>query len=250
VGVKMDENQKEKEVEEEKAEMEEIEIDKIYKPEVRCNSNFTEEEFNELVESIKSKGLLQPIVVCKGSPNLKKPYTLLDGKNRLEAYKKLGYKTIPAQVIKQEDPLAYSLHVNLHRGRVDPFELAKIIDKMIEEGKSTREIAEILKISKTRVVKIHKLLEASPFVKEAVRQRTISLEHALEIQSRTDNPKEQDRIAKEVIKRGMSIQELREKKEGLLTISERKCMSCGAPLKGDEGKWFYLCSICAEKVKS
>jgi ParB family chromosome partitioning protein len=234
----------------EKEEIKEVNIDKIYVPELRCNSYFSEEEFNELVESIKSKGLLQPIVVCKGSSELKKLYTLLDGKNRLEAYKKLGYKTIPVQVVKQEDPLVYSLHANLHRGKVDPIELAEIIDKMMEEGKSSKEIAEMLKISKSRVKNLRRLIRLPTSMKEAVRQRTLSIEHALEIQSMTDDTRQQEIIAKEVIKKGISVKELREKKEGLLATTEKECMGCGTSLKKDEGKWFWLCSICAEKIKS
>ena len=239
-----------KEVKEEKVGIEEIEIDKIYIPELRCNSHFSEEEFDEFVESIKSKGLLQPVIVCKGSPDLKKSYTLLDGKNRLEAYKKLNYKTIPVQVVKQEDPLAYSLHVNLHRGNVDPVELAEIIDKMTEEGKSSKEIAELLKVSPSRVRKWRKLVRLSSNLKEAVRRRTLSVEHVLEIQSMTDDTAKQETIANEVIKKGMSLHELREKKEGLLAKTERECMGCGATLRKDEGKWFWLCSICSEKIKS
>jgi ParB family chromosome partitioning protein len=233
-----------------KEEIKEVNINEIYIPELRCNSHFSEEEFNELVESIKSKGLLQPIVVCKGSPDLKKPYTLLDGKNRLEAYKKLSYKTIPVQVVKQEDPLVYSLHANLHRGKVDPIELAEIIDKIMEEGKSLKEIAKMLKLSESRISKLRKLIKLPSSIKENLRQRKLTVEHALEIQSMTDDTREQEIIAQEVIRKGMSVQELREKKEGLRTIIEKKCMGCGASLKKDEGKWFWLCSICAEKIKS
>jgi ParB family chromosome partitioning protein len=234
----------------EKEEIKEVNIDEIYIPKLRCNSYFSEEEFNEFVESIKSKGLLQPIVICKSSPDLKKPYSLLDGKNRLEAYKKLGYKTIPVQVVKQEDPLVYSLHVNLHRGNVDPIELAEIIDKMMEEGKSSKEIAEMLKISDSRVRNLRRLIRLPTSVKEAVRQRTLSIEQALEIQSMTEDTRKQEIIAQEVIKKGMSVQELREKKEGLLAATEKKCMGCGVSLKKDEGKLLWLCSICAEKIKS
>jgi len=245
----MNKEKEEKEVKEEKVRIEEIEIDKIYIPELRCNSHFSEEEFDEFVESIKSKGLLQPVIVCKGSPDLKKPYTLLDGKNRLEAYKRLNYKTIPIQVVKQEDPLAYSLHVNLHRGNVDPIELAEIIDKMIENGKTLTEIAQMLKLSESRASKLRKLTKLPSSIKEELRQRKLSIEHALEIQSITDDTRKQEIIAKEVIKRGMSVSELREKKEGLLAKTERECMSCGATLRKDEGKWFWLCSSCSEKIK-
>ena len=228
----------------------EIKIDEVYIPEERCNSHFSDEEKEEFIESIKSKGLLQPIVVFRGSPELKKPYVLLDGKNRLETLKELGYKTIPAIITEQEDPLAYSLHVNLHRGRVDPIELAEIIDKMMEEGKSSKEIAEMLKVSKSRVKMWRRLLRLPSSIKEAVRQRTISVEKALEILSITDDTREQEIIAKEVIKKGMSLEELREKKEGLLAKTEKECMGCGAPLKKDEGEWRWLCSECWGKIKN
>jgi ParB family chromosome partitioning protein len=250
VGVKMSKEIEIREKREEDIEMQEIEIDKIYIPETRCNSHFDDEEFKKFLESITSVGLLQPITVCKGSPDLKKPYTLLDGKNRLETYKKLGYKTIPVQIVEKLDPLLYSLHVNLHRGNADPIELAEIIDKMMEEGKSSKEIAEMLKISDSRVRNLRRLIRLPTSVKEAVRQRTLSIEQALEIQSMTEDTKKQEIIAKEVIKKGMSVQELREKKEGLISLSERKCAGCGVPSKDNEGRWFYLCAVCAEKLKS
>jgi len=246
----MNKEKEEEEVEEEEVKIKEIEIDKIYIPELRCNSHFTDEEKEEFKESIRSSGLLQPIIVYRGSSDLRKSYTLLDGRNRLEIYKELNYKKIPAFIVKQKDPLYYSLHVNLHRGRVDPIELAEIIDKMMEEGKSSKEIAQILRISDSRVRMLRKLVKLPTKVKEAVRQRTLSVEHALEIQSMTDDTREQEIIAKEVIKRGMSVSELRKKKEGLLAKTERKCMSCGIALKEDEGKWFWLCSICYGKIKS
>jgi len=102
----------------------------------------SDSEMKQLMESIKQHGLKEPIGVSKEKKGER--YTLLYGFRRLEAYKKLGYKTIPAVIV---GPVEHSEHLivnsleNLQRRDVTPFELGRICQKLVKLGLTPGEIA-------------------------------------------------------------------------------------------------------------
>jgi ParB family chromosome partitioning protein len=129
--------------------IQDIELKKILVTEnVRLSKGDT--EIKQLMESIKQHGLKEPIgVSVKGDR-----FLLLYGFRRYEAYKKLGYVTIPAVMegkIDVADHLVINAIENIQRRDVTPYELGRICVKLIKLGLNKSEIAARLNTTKSRV---------------------------------------------------------------------------------------------------
>lgn len=110
------------------------------------------QELSTLMEDIKHRGLLQPIGLIQDKSN----YIIRFGNRRLEACKKLGWKSIPAIVedkeLDFESFLADNVAENFHRVDLTPIELAKVILQLKERKMSISEICIALSIPKSKVV--------------------------------------------------------------------------------------------------
>ena len=108
--------------------------------------------FVELLNDIKSRGLLQPIGVFFSEGN----YFVRYGHRRLEVFKELGYTEIPACIINRdlsyENLITDNLAENIHRKSITPVEAGTYYKKLIDLGKNVSEISVMLSIPKTRVV--------------------------------------------------------------------------------------------------
>jgi ParB family chromosome partitioning protein len=102
---------------------------------------FSEEALAELAESIRTRGLLQPIVVCRSDAG----YELLAGERRFRASQRTGLDRIPALIRDAEDRLEIALIENLQREDLTPLEEAEGLALLIERhGYTHREVAELL----------------------------------------------------------------------------------------------------------
>jgi ParB family chromosome partitioning protein len=103
--------------------------------------HFSEEALAELTESIRTRGLLQPIVVCRSDAG----YELLAGERRFRASQRAGLDRIPALIRDAEDRLEIALIENLQREDLTPLEEAEGLALLIERhGYTHREVAELL----------------------------------------------------------------------------------------------------------
>lgn len=134
-------------------EIKEIDIDDIKVIE-NIRQKSLGEDLNELMASIKQSGLMQPI----GVREKRNGYTLIWGYRRVQAFKKLGYKTIPAVIfvgqednLSEEDFLIMNASENIHRKNVDMIELGRICNLLHKQGLSYAEIAVRLSIPLVRV---------------------------------------------------------------------------------------------------
>lgn len=111
---------------------------------------FDEEKLNELAESIRQKGVIQPIIVKPDPANHR--YTLIAGERRYRASIIAGRPYIPALVKEKEDPLELGIIENLQREDLKPLEEAQAILRLKEEKNYTdEEIAKILGMSRPNV---------------------------------------------------------------------------------------------------
>ncbi|WP_419870997.1 ParB/RepB/Spo0J family partition protein [Chryseobacterium sp. CT-SW4] len=103
-------------------------------------TDFEETALNELAESIKAHGVLQPIIV-RTHPNIKKKYEIVCGERRYRASCIAGVKTIPASIRELNDDEVFEIQIieNLERKDVHPMDEAKAFKKMIDSGKYTLE---------------------------------------------------------------------------------------------------------------
>lgn len=126
----------------------EIPIDKI---KIYQNIRSEQKDVSGLMKSIEREGLLHPIGVYRKDSS----YILAYGYRRLQAMKKLNWKTIPAVILTEEfteeDFLTKNTIENIHRSNVTPIELGRVCKLFINRGFSKSEIASKLHIPVTRV---------------------------------------------------------------------------------------------------
>jgi len=147
----------EKALEGENKELKEILLTSLKENPYQPRIEIKEEEIKDLANSIKEKGLLQPILVAKADTG----YYIIAGHRRVEAHRLLGKDKIKARVIKanEEDLASLSLIENLQRENLDLIETAMALKKYKEEfGKSYEEMAKELGKSKSYVIKILNIL--------------------------------------------------------------------------------------------
>jgi len=138
---------------------------------------FIEREEDELIESIISKGILNPIIVFK--KNGKDRYVILDGERRYKACKKLNIQTIPVRVLKRAPTLLENLSLMFHihnvREEWTEFSLSFTIRRIIEEmGKNIKkltnlDIQELSKITSLSTYKIRKYLKFQEYPQEIIK---------------------------------------------------------------------------------
>jgi len=138
---------------------------------------FSESEIASLTESLKSHDMLQPILVRVVNGR----YQLISGERRLRAAIKAGWSTIPARVRQADDRLVAELAIveNLQRKDLNAIEKALSFRRYIDEHGCTQEhLAGRLKIDRSTLTNLMRLLELPALVQDALRTGTITMGHA------------------------------------------------------------------------
>ena len=173
------------------------------------------EPLDELVTSIKQHGILQPIVVETVEDGR---YKLQIGRRRVAAARIIGLEKVPALVLddrlEAEKSIAIMLVENLQREDLDPIDEAEAYATLKDMGTKVSAIARLVGKERTYVSHSLRLLRLHPRVREAVRQRTILREHALALLRL--EPEQQLSLAGEVVAKGLTMQETRDRVRGLL----------------------------------
>lgn len=154
-----------------------IDIEKIKPSRLQPRINFKDEELQELAQSIKEKGVLQPILVRKVEGD---EYELISGERRYRASKIAGILQIPA-IIKEcneEESLQISLIENLQRENLNPVEEARGYKELIEKFNFTQETIS-KKIGKSRpyIANILRLLNLPDFILQGIIEEKITEGH-------------------------------------------------------------------------
>lgn len=142
-----------------------VEIEKIFPRKDQPRKNFDDESLKELSESIKSDGIIQPIVVRK----IKDGYQIIAGERRYRASKLIGIKKIPVIVKNVTDRKAKELALveNIQREDLNPIEEAISFKTLIEEYKLTQqELSEIIGKSRSYIANNLRLLTLSDYIKQ------------------------------------------------------------------------------------
>lgn len=172
-------------------------------------SEFSEEALNELAESIKVHGLIQPITVRKLSAG---KYQLISGERRWRASKEAGLEEIPAYVRTADDQgmLEMALIENTHRENLNPIEVAINYQRLMEECNLTQEkLSERVGKERATVANYLRLLKLPDEIKLALRQQLLSMGHARALVNIAD-PKKQVQILDKVIEEGLSVRAVEE----------------------------------------
>jgi ParB family transcriptional regulator, chromosome partitioning protein len=170
---------------------------------------FDEEAMNELVESIREVGMLQPIVV---RPMGGARFELVMGERRWRAAQQADLETIPAIVRETADHelLRDALLENLHRADPNPREEAAAYQQMLEDfGCTQEELASRIKRSRPQISNTIRLLRLPPIVQRRIAAGVISAGHARALLA-VEDPASQERLAERVVAEGLSVRAVEE----------------------------------------
>jgi ParB family chromosome partitioning protein len=139
---------------------------------------FDQEALNELAESIKVHGIIQPITVRRLAHN---QYQLISGERRFQASKLAGLKQIPAYIRTANDQqmLEMALIENIQRENLNPIEISLSYQRLISEcNLKQEELGERVGKNRTTVTNYLRLLKLPPDIQIALRDNKISMGHA------------------------------------------------------------------------
>lgn len=140
---------------------------------------FEPEKLQELANSIKENGIIQPIIVTKNHGE--DGYELVAGERRLEASKLAGMREVPVIVrsISDKEKLLFAIIENVQRENLNALEEAKGYNQLKEEfDMSTTEVAELMGKDRTTIVNFLRLLKLVPEVQQLLLQHKISAGHS------------------------------------------------------------------------
>lgn len=174
----------------------EIDINKIIANPYQPRINFDKEKLEELSNSIKNHGIIQPLVVTKKGDK----FELIAGERRLQAAKLASIEKVPVIVreIKDKEKLEIAIIENIQRHDLSPIEEAKAYHKLISEFKMSQEdVAEKMGKSRSAVANKIRLLGLSIDAVRALNEGKITEGHAKIILSLED--KEKQKVLLELI---------------------------------------------------
>ena len=183
----------------------ELPLDVISPGPYQPRSIFDIDRLEELAESIRHQGVIQPVVLRESGDN---QYELIAGERRWRAAQMAGIKKIPAIVrdVPDEIAIAMALVENIQRENLNPIEEATALRRLVDEFQMThQEAGDAVGRSRSAVSNLLRLLELSAEVRELVDARHLEMGHARALL--TLEPSLQAQAAREVVNKELSVRE-------------------------------------------
>jgi len=194
----------------------EVEISKIQFNPYQPRRNFDDKNIEELAESIKINGVIQPITLRKTETG----FQLVSGERRIRAALKAGLTKIPAFIISVDEDykmLEMALIENIQREDLNPIDLANGFKKLAEEFHFTQEeIAHRVGKDRSTITNIIRLLKLPIVVQDSLRKGEISIGHAKVLLS-LDNDELIKQAWKKIIENNLSVRQTEKLITSLLT---------------------------------
>jgi ParB family chromosome partitioning protein len=181
-----------------------IDIDKILPNRSQPREQFDQETLDQLASSLKSQGVLQPVIV---RPLGDGEYELIAGERRWRAAQIAGLLKIPAIIreAEEENLLELALIENLQREGLNPLEEAAAYQTLIDKFRLTQqEVADRVGKQRTTVANALRLLNLPPEVREEIRAGRLSAGHARALLSLA-NANAQAELARQIVREGLSV---------------------------------------------
>jgi ParB family chromosome partitioning protein len=182
-----------------------VDIDRIKPNPAQPRKNFQEDELEELAASIRSSGILQPVIVRR----IEGGFGLVAGERRWRAAQRAGLHKIPALIreIPEDRLIEVALIENIQRQNLNPIEEARAFSTLIEDLALTQaEVAERVGRQRSTIANSLRLLALSPKVQALVEAGTLSAGHARTLASLPGH-RAQELGAEIFVKRGFSVRE-------------------------------------------
>ena len=187
-----------------------ISLDLLQRGQYQPRIDMRQDSLEDLAASIRSQGVVQPIVVRpigKGGPSQR--YEIVAGERRWRAAQLAELADIPAVIrqVADEDAIAMALIENIQREDLNPLEEARALDRLIREFDLTHaEAATAVGRSRATVSNLLRLQELSDKVKPMLEERQLDMGHARALLAITD-PIQQHDAARQVVRRGLSVRD-------------------------------------------
>lgn len=188
-----------------KEELRYLPIEKLQAGRYQPRREFAKEALEELSNSIRTQGIINPIVIRAIEKNR---YEIIAGERRWRAAQLAQLTEVPVLIktISDETALAISLIENIQRQDLNPLEEAEGIQRLINEFSMThQQVAETLGRSRTAITNLLRLLSLAPAVKLLLQQGQIEMGHARALLSL--DPTLQTQAAEKVVKNKLSVRE-------------------------------------------
>jgi len=170
--------------------------------------NFNSELIEQLAQSIKLHGLIQPITVRK--INLSSNYELISGERRLKAAKLVDLKTIPCYVRTAQDKqlLEFALIENIHRKDLNPIEIGLTFQRLLQDLNFTHhQLGQRLAKNRTSITNYIRLLKLPDIIQLGLRDNKISFGHGRALLAFKDQ-KTQINLFNDIISQNLSVRDV------------------------------------------
>jgi ParB family chromosome partitioning protein len=184
----------------------EIDIDRIVPNPSQPRLKFDEARLEELANSIKENGILQPVLVRPFG----RGYQLVAGERRLSAAQRAGLFKIPAVIrdVPDDRLLELALIENIQREPLNPIEEAQAYQRLMDATEATQEqVSERVGKDRSTVANSLRLLKLPPAVKLLVSEGQLSPGHARALLASSAGPSEMLKMATAIVEKGWSVRE-------------------------------------------
>lgn len=194
-----------------------VEIDRIRVNPRQPRKTFEEKALADLVDSVKEKGVLQPLLVCRKGMH----YELIAGERRFRAAKEAGLRVVPVRILEtnEQEQLEIALIENLIRSDLNPIEEAKGYEKLQKEFNLTHEeISKKVSKDRTTVTNALRLLKLPLVIQQELQRGNLSMGHARALLS-LEKEHTQLELVREILGTGLSV---RQTEKRVLELSKPK----------------------------
>lgn len=182
-----------------------VPVDEIYRGRYQPRQDIAEDALEELAQSIRSQGVMQPIVLRRRPTG---GYEIIAGERRWRAAQLAGLERIPALLrdVSDEQAIAMALIENIQREDLNPIEEAVALARLAEEFQLTQqEVADAVGKSRTAVTNLLRLLNLNPAVRRMLEIGELEMGHARALLSLDEQ--QQEATAHAVARRGLSVRQ-------------------------------------------
>ena len=183
----------------------EVPLEDIYPNATQPRTYFDERALNDLAQSIKTLGVIQPITLRKEGEK----FEIISGERRYRASKIAGLKSVPAYIrlVNDQEMLEMALVENIQREDLDAIEVALTYQRLLDEiGLTQENLSQRVGKERSTITNSIRLLRLNPEVQNAIRSGEISAGHGRAIISLED-AESQDSLFKKILKEGLNVRQ-------------------------------------------
>ena len=187
----------------------EVSLDDVRANPFQPRENFDDDALNDLANSIRELGIIQPITVRQS----KQGYELISGERRVRAARMAGLSRVPAYVrdADSETMLEMAIVENVQREELDPIEIALGYDRLIQEcGLTQEKVAVKVGKNRTTVTNFLRLLGLPPAIQAGLREGDITVGHARALLS-VDNIDDQETLFEIIRRESLNVRQVEER---------------------------------------